>query len=75
MLYLPYNSEAVFFITQFDASVLMYYANKFWIGATYRYQDAIVGLIGVEISKTFRVVILMIIAPLLLNHIARVHMK
>lgn len=43
------------FITQFDATALMYYANKFWVGASYRMQDAIVGLIGVDITKNFRV--------------------
>jgi len=43
------------FITQFDASVIMYYANKFWVGASYRLDDAIIGIIGVDITKNFRV--------------------
>jgi type IX secretion system PorP/SprF family membrane protein len=42
------------FITQFDVSALMYYSNKFWIGATYRTKDAIVGLVGVDITKNIR---------------------
>ncbi|MFA4851966.1 MAG: type IX secretion system membrane protein PorP/SprF [Bacteroidales bacterium] len=43
------------FITQFDATALVYYANKFWVGASFRLDDAIVGLIGVDITKNFRV--------------------
>ena len=43
------------FITQFEVSALMYYANRFWIGASFRPKDAVVGLIGVEITKNFRV--------------------
>ena len=43
------------FITQFDASAIMYYANKFWIGASYRLNDAIVGLVGVDITKNIRI--------------------
>jgi type IX secretion system PorP/SprF family membrane protein len=43
------------FITQIDVSALMFYANKFWIGASYRPNDALVGLIGVDITKNFRV--------------------
>jgi type IX secretion system PorP/SprF family membrane protein len=43
------------FITQFEASALAYYANKFWIGASYRLDDAIICLIGVDITKNFRV--------------------
>lgn len=42
------------FITQFDVSALMYYGGKFWLGASYRNQDAIVGLLGVDITKNLR---------------------
>ncbi|NTW31446.1 MAG: type IX secretion system membrane protein PorP/SprF [Bacteroidetes bacterium] len=42
------------FITQFDASAIAYYAGKFWLGASYRLNDAIVGLAGVDITKNIR---------------------
>lgn len=41
-------------VTQFDLSALMYYGGKFWIGASYRQKDAIVGLIGLDITKNLR---------------------
>ncbi|MGD0711543.1 MAG: type IX secretion system membrane protein PorP/SprF [Bacteroidales bacterium] len=47
--------RSAMFITQFEVSALMYYASRFWIGASYRPKDAVVGLIGVEITKNFRV--------------------
>jgi type IX secretion system PorP/SprF family membrane protein len=47
--------RSAMFITQFEVSALMYYASRFWIGVSYRPSDAIVGLIGVEITKNFRV--------------------
>jgi len=47
--------RSAMFITQFEVSALMYYANRFWIGASYRPNDAVVGLLGVEITKNFRV--------------------
>jgi type IX secretion system PorP/SprF family membrane protein len=47
--------RSAMFITQFEASALMYYANKFWVGLSYRPSDAVVGLLGVEITKNFRV--------------------
>jgi type IX secretion system PorP/SprF family membrane protein len=43
------------FITQFDVSALMFYANRFWVGASFRMDDAIVGLLGVNITKNFSV--------------------
>ena len=43
------------FITQFDVSAIMYYSNRFWIGASYRMQDAIVGLVGVDVTKNIRI--------------------
>lgn len=43
------------YITQFDFNALMYYANRFWIGASFRKDDAIVGLLGVDITKNFRI--------------------
>jgi len=43
------------FISQFDVSALMFYANTFWVGATYRPKDAIVGLIGVNVMRNIRV--------------------
>lgn len=43
------------FITQFDATAIMYYANKFWVGASFRLDDALIGLIGVDITKNIRV--------------------
>ncbi len=47
--------RSAMFISQFEASALMYYANKFWVGLSYRPNDALVGLLGVEITKNFRV--------------------
>lgn len=43
------------FITQFDVSAMMYYASRFWVGATFRMEDAIVGFAGVDITKNFRI--------------------
>jgi type IX secretion system PorP/SprF family membrane protein len=43
------------YITQFDASVLMYYASKFWLGATLRPGDAMVAHIGVDVTKNIRI--------------------
>ena len=43
------------FITQFDISALMYYGGKFWAGASYRYKESIVGLIGVDITQNIRI--------------------
>ena len=46
--------KSALYITQFEVSTLAYYDNKFWIGATYRPKDAIVGLIGLDITKNIR---------------------
>lgn len=43
------------FITQFDATALMFYNSRFWVGASYRLDDAIVGLLGLQINKNFRI--------------------
>jgi type IX secretion system PorP/SprF family membrane protein len=43
------------FITQFDVSALMFYANRFWVGGSFRMDDAVVGLVGVNITKNFSV--------------------
>lgn len=42
------------YITQFDVSAMMYYASRFWIGASFRSQDAVVGFAGIDITKNFR---------------------
>jgi type IX secretion system PorP/SprF family membrane protein len=42
------------YITQVDASLLMFYANKFWLGATFRPGDAIIGHIGVDVTRNIR---------------------
>ena len=33
----------------------MYYGGKFWAGASYRYKESIVGLIGVDITQNIRI--------------------
>ncbi|MFH0894907.1 MAG: type IX secretion system membrane protein PorP/SprF [Bacteroidota bacterium] len=42
------------FITQFDLSTLAVLDKKAWIGASYRYRDAITGLVGVYITENIR---------------------
>ena len=42
------------FITQFDVSALAVLDKKAWIGASYRYRDAVSGLIGVYITENLR---------------------
>ncbi|HNW98015.1 MAG TPA: type IX secretion system membrane protein PorP/SprF [Bacteroidales bacterium] len=43
------------FISQVDISALAFYANRFWVGATVRPGDAIVGLLGVDITRNIRI--------------------
>lgn len=43
------------FITQFDVSALMFYANRFYVGASFRLDDAVIGHVGVDITKNFRI--------------------
>ena len=35
---------------QFDINTRLIYENKYWIGASYRHQDAIVGMFGLSYS-------------------------
>jgi len=42
------------FITQYDLSAIFFYDNKFWIGATYRFDEAYVGIIGFHITKDLK---------------------
>jgi len=42
------------FITQFDVTAQMFYSNIFWVGASYRSGDAIVGMAGVDITKNIK---------------------
>jgi len=42
------------FITQYDINTLFYYDNKFWLGASYRINEAYVGLIGFQINKNIK---------------------
>jgi type IX secretion system PorP/SprF family membrane protein len=42
------------YINQFDLSTLVFCSNKFWVGASYRLKDAVIGLVGFDISKNIR---------------------
>jgi len=42
------------FITQFDINTLFYYENKYWIGASYRPQQAYVGILGFSITDEIK---------------------
>ncbi len=42
------------FITQVDINAIAYYGGKFWVGAGYRTGDAVIGMLGVDITKYFR---------------------
>lgn len=44
-----------FFITQFEGNLIAYFLrDRAWIGAAYRFQDAVSGLVGVQILKGLR---------------------
>ncbi len=44
-----------FFTTQFEGNLLAYFLkDKVWIGAAYRFQDAVSGMVGVQILKGLR---------------------
>lgn len=45
-----------FFTTQFEGNLLAYFLkDRVWIGAAYRFQDAVSGIVGAEVLKGLRV--------------------
>lgn len=48
---LKYVENAPF---DFDANVSVLFAEKFWVGATYRLQDAVAGLVGYQLGDQLR---------------------
>ena len=42
------------FITQYDLSTIVFYDNKFWLGAAYRLDEAYIGIIGFNITKDLK---------------------
>ena len=39
----------------FDVNAKMYYLDRFWLGTSYRHQDAFVGLLGFHVNSTFNI--------------------
>lgn len=43
--------KSALFITQYELNTNVLYKNLFWVGATYRYKESVVGLVGFTINK------------------------
>jgi type IX secretion system PorP/SprF family membrane protein len=47
--------KSTLYITQLDITAQMFYSNIFWVGASLRTGDAIVGMAGIDVTKKIRI--------------------